>query len=383
MLYRSIEEFLQRPRLHVHSPEAQRLILGRRILVTGAAGSIGSELCRQTLALHPEGLLLFDRHENGLYTVLHELTAMRSGAPIHSFVGDVTDLARLDGIMAEFRPHVVFHAAAYKHVPLMEANPCEAVKNNIFGTQNIIETAERHGVGRFVLISTDKAVNPSSVMGATKRVAEFLVQAASRQAMDGHGASMFTGVRFGNVLGSNGSVVPHFIEQIRRGGPVTVTHPDVRRYFMVMSEAVQLVLNAAALARGGDMFVLEMGEQIRILDLARQLIRLSGFVPEEQIPIVFIGLRPGEKLAEELVEPDERLQATTVSGVFSIEAGWLPSMDSLASTLEELQRLAWLGRSTEVIQLLKALVPSYAPGSETIQRAGTRLETVKAVQCWT
>jgi FlaA1/EpsC-like NDP-sugar epimerase len=380
MLDVSIEEVLLRPRLQVHSAGARRLIHGRRVLVTGAAGSIGSELCRQTLALHPEGLLLFDRHENGLYTVLHELTALQSGVPIHSVVGDITDLARLDGIMADFRPHVVFHAAAYKHVPLMEAHPCEAVKNNIFGTRSIIETAERHGVGRFVLISTDKAVNPCSVMGATKRVAEFLVQTASRHAMDGHGCSIFTGVRFGNVLGSNGSVVPHFIEQIRRGGPVTVTHPDVRRYFMVMSEAVQLVLNAAALARGGDMFVLEMGEQIRILDLARQLIRLSGFVPEEQIPIVFIGLRPGEKLSEELVEPDERLQATTVPGVFSIEAGWLPSIDRLATTLEDLQRLAWLGRSTEVIQLLKALVLSYSPGAEAMQSAGARLEAAKVLE---
>jgi FlaA1/EpsC-like NDP-sugar epimerase len=300
--------------------------------------------------------LLLDRHENGLHGLQLELIEHARTTPIDALVGDVTDSERMHTIMVEYRPEIVFHAAAHKHVPLMEANPCEAVKNNVRGTRILAEAAQAVGVERFVLISTDKAVNPSSVMGATKRVAELVVSGIGQAA-----SGMFAAVRFGNVLASSGSVVPRFLEQIQTGGPVTITHQDMRRYFMVVHEAVSLVLQSAALARGGDVFVLEMGEQVRVLDLARNLIRLAGHVPDEEIPIVFTGLRPGEKLREEIVAGDEIIEASEVQGVLRVVAHGTPEWETLYASVMELERLAVDGDTPAVIKCLIGLVPTYHP----------------------
>ena len=285
------------------------LVTGRRVLVTGAGGSIGSELCRQLAELSPAALVMLDRYENGLHAAMTRVADRPFVSPV---VGDITDAKRLRAVFGEVRPHLVFHAAAHKHVPLMEGNPCEAVKNNVTGTRFVAEAAERVKAERFVLISTDKAVRPSSVMGATKRVAELLMSQMTERSR-----TAFVTVRFGNVLGSNGSVLPLFLEQINNGGPVTVTHPEMRRYFMLLSEAVHLVLRAAAFDPSPRVCVLDLGDQVRVPDLARNLIRLAGFVPEKEIPIVFTGLRPGEKLSEELVDRDEEEQASPVQGIFA------------------------------------------------------------------
>jgi FlaA1/EpsC-like NDP-sugar epimerase len=286
------------------------------------------------------------------------LTALpEGGGTVVAVIGDVTDEARIAEILSLHHPEIVFHAAAHKHVPMMENNPCEAVKNNVRGTRLLAEAALRFGVERFVLVSTDKAVNPVSVMGATKRAAELLVQA-----MNGRGRCVFTTVRFGNVLASNGSVVPHFLDQIRSGGPVTVTHANVRRYFMLIPEAVQLVLHAAALATGDDLFVLEMGEPVRVLDLARNLIRLSGFVSDEEIPITFIGLRAGERLEEELVGQDEVTEPSGVNGILRMRATAAPAADRLSEQVQALERAAATGREALVIQRLRDVVPTYRPG---------------------
>ena len=255
----------------------------------------------------------------------------------------------------QFRPQIIFHAAAHKHVPLMEANPSEAVKNNVVGTQTVADAARKYGSERFVLISTDKAVNPTSVMGATKRIAEFVVQTIAAEPGD----TRFITVRFGNVLGSNGSVIPRMIEQIRAGGPVTVTHPEIRRYFMLIPEAVQLVLQAAVLARGPETFVLEMGEQVRILDIARNLIRLSGHVPDEDIAIRFIGLRPGEKLHEELTTGGEVLEPAGVDKVLRVRRDEAIDADWFADSLSTLIEKAMMGQHGEVIRQLRRLVPTF------------------------
>ena len=352
----SINDLLERAPVGLDPEPIKRLIQGKRIMVTGAGGSIGAELCRQIISFHPSALILYERYEYGLYTVASALAAENKAWPLHAVIGDVTDKQRVDAVMAEHKPEVIFHAAAHKHVPLMELNPCEAVKNNIVGTQVMAEAAQRHHVRRFILISTDKAVSPSSVMGATKRVAELLMQGV--QTSNGHA---FTGVRFGNVLGSAGSVIPRFLEQIKAGGPVTVTHPEMRRYFMLIPEAVQLVLYAAALAKGGELFVLEMGEAIKVVDLARNMIRLSGFVPEEEISVTFVGRRPGEKLREELIDTNETLEPSSVERVFRIRSSYVPEPAFLSKIVEELEKRAGLGDTRGVIDALKKVVPTYRP----------------------
>jgi FlaA1/EpsC-like NDP-sugar epimerase len=287
---------------------------------------------------------------------MNGLAGRNGHCPADSLVGDVTDRKRLDVLLATHRPEIVFHAAAHKHVPLMEANPCEAVKNNVFGTRSMMEAAAHHGVECFVLISTDKAVNPTSVMGTTKRVAEILVQTTKTRAR-----TRYVAVRFGNVLASNGSVVPTFVEQIKSGGPVTVTHPDMRRYFMLIPEAVQLVLQAAALAEAGSVYVLEMGEQVRLVDMARNLIRLSGFVPDVDIPIVFTGLRPGEKLFEELVGADERAEPSGVEKILRIRPA-APHLDlgQLAAQIAHLERLAFESDAAATLRQLRHIVPTFS-----------------------
>lgn len=302
----NLEELLRREEVSLNMGAVEALLRGRRVLVTGAAGSIGSELCRQALRFGAAELILFDFHENGLFAMGAELGASYPPERFHLELGSVRDEKRLDAVMARYRPELVLHAAAHKHVPMMELSPEEAVKNNVFGTRNVAAAAIRHGAERFLLISTDKAVNPTSIMGATKRVAELLVQSMGQTAGD----TRLCAVRFGNVLGSNGSVVPTFRRQIAAGGPVTVTHPEMRRFFMTIPEAVQLVLEAVTMAKGGEIFVLAMGEPVKIYDLACDMIRLSGLTPEVDIPIVFTGTRPGEKLYEELSLWEEEPEQT-------------------------------------------------------------------------
>ena len=357
----AIEDLLSRPAVGLDPAPVQNLIAGRRVMVTGAGGSIGSELCRQIASLGPETLLLFERYENSLFAVTNELQDKWPELDIRPLVGDICDAGRLAGVFSRVTPHIIFHAAAHKHVPLMELSPCEAVKNNVFGTQQLADMAARFGVERFTLISTDKAVNPTSAMGVSKRVAEMIVQSK-----DGSSTTTFAAVRFGNVLGSNGSVVPRFLEQIKAGGPVTVTHREMRRYFMLIPEAVQLVMHASAMAKGGEVFVLDMGEQIRVLDMARTLIRLSGFVPEQDIPITFTGLRPGEKLYEELVGREESVEPSGTEKINKVQRNHSVDAGLLQLHLVELRRCAAEGSLADLQSALQQLVPSYSPGPDVV-----------------
>lgn len=352
----SLEDLLQREPIQMDRQELHPLLEGRRVLVTGAGGSIGSELCRQIARYHPATLILFERYENGLYALDLELRAKFPNVTIVPAMGDVTVHDRVIEVLRQTEPELVFHAAAHKHVPLMELNPKEAVRNNILGTKVMAEAALACGVDRFVLISTDKAVNPTSVMGATKRVAEDLLQSLRYR-----GQRKFTVVRFGNVLGSNGGVVPLFAEQIRRGGPVTVTHPEIKRFFMTISEAVQLVLQASLLGRGGEVFVLDMGEQVKVVDLARNMIVLSGFVPDQDIQIVYSGLRPGEKLYEELFEATEQVKSTAHAKIRHAISPLTIQSDCLDRAIAHLEAAVSCGDDDELILRLKEAVPTYTP----------------------
>lgn len=306
-----IEDLLGRELVKVNLQEICGYIENQVVLVTGGGGSIGSELCRQIATFKPSKLLILDIYENNVYDLQNELIRKYEDLHIDILIASIRDRKRIEQIFDIYMPDIVFHAAAHKHVPLMEANPTEAIKNNVFGTLNIVELADKCGTKKFVLISTDKAVNPTNIMGATKRVAEMIVQT-----MDKQSDTEYVAVRFGNVLGSNGSVVPLFKKQIAEGGPVTVTHPEVIRYFMTISEAVQLVLQAGGIAKGGEIFVLDMGEPVKILDLAKDIIRLSGFEVDEDIKIEFTGLRSGEKLYEELLMAEEGLKKTKHEKIF-------------------------------------------------------------------
>ena len=359
-----VGDLLARMPVHLDSERARALVEGRRILVTGAGGSIGSELCRQIARLDPDRLILFERYENNLYTVLNTLPR---GFRTKAALGDVTDRRRLNAVVREHRPDILFHAAAHKHVPLMELNPCEAVKNNVIGTRMVAEAATQFGVERLILISTDKAVNPTSLMGATKCAAELVVQSLASRA--GPRCAI---VRFGNVLGSNGSVIPRWLDQIAAGGPVTVTHPDVRRYFMLIPEAVELILQAAAITRGSEIFALEMGEPVSVLKMARDLIRLSGFIPDEEIAIETIGLRPGEKLSEELVGPGEEVECSPVAKVLQLKAAPPPDPDGLMLKVSLLGTLAQRGNTEAVIDLLRNIVPTFEPGPQLMPRMDAR-----------
>ena len=330
----------------------------RVVLVTGAGGSIGAELCRQIAGYRPKKLILLEQAENGLFQIHRELVQAQPGLAFVPCIADVCDEARMRHVFLEHRPECVFHAAAHKHVPMMEWNPGEAVKNNVFGTRLVADLAHEYGAARFVFVSTDKAVNPTSVMGATKRVAEIYVQALSQRSK-----TRFATVRFGNVLASAGSVVPIFQEQIAAGGPVTVTHPEMRRYFMTIPEACQLVLQAGVMGEGGEIFVLDMGEPVRIVDLARDLIRLSGLVPDDDIELRFTGLRPGEKLFEELSVAAESADKTRHPKIFIGRLAPHP-YDEVVGRLGELQQLVSSeAEPARVRAALAGLVPEYRPAA--------------------
>ena len=325
----------------------------KTVLVTGAGGSIGSEMCRQLCHFNPKRLLLIEQAENPLFYIERELRKRFSGIDIEALVCNITDKNRVNEIFKEYQPQVVIHAAAHKHVPLMELNPGEAIKNNVVGTQILADAADRYGSMNFVMISTDKAVNPTSIMGSSKRIAEMYIQDLSRTSK-----THFVTVRFGNVLDSEGSVVPIFKKQIAEGGPVTVTHPDMKRYFMTIPEASQLVLQAATMGKGGEIFVLDMGEPVRIQDLARELITLSGFRPEEDIEIVYTGPRAGEKLFEELSIEGEDMQRTRHPKI-SIWKNIPMDRDQLRAGINELADIVLRKSRNEIAGKIKELVPEY------------------------
>lgn len=349
-----IEDLLGREPVKVDLDDIAKYIGGKVILVTGGGGSIGSELCRQIASFGPKKLLMLDIYENNLYDIHNELTAKFPELDIFPIIASIRDMDRLDEIFKRFKPAIVFHAAAHKHVPLMEDHPEEAIKNNVFGTRNVAICADKYGCERFVLISTDKAVNPTNVMGATKRIAEMIIQALNAKSK-----TEFVAVRFGNVLGSNGSVIPLFRKQIEQGGPVTVTHPDVTRFFMTIPEAVQLVIQAGAMAAGGEIFVLDMGKPVKILDLAKKLIRLSGFEPYEDIDIEITGLRPGEKLYEELLLNEEGLKATKHDKIF-VAKPVFTDYELLERELEILRQKVYKPSTVdEIKEYVQVLVPTY------------------------
>jgi FlaA1/EpsC-like NDP-sugar epimerase len=347
----SPEDLLPRDPASFDTEEIRQLISGKRLLITGAAGSIGSEIARQVSQYGPESLVLVDINENDLYFLYREFRELKPEAPVVVEVANIRDGARLMELGRRYRPHFVFHAAAHKHVPLMEGAPAEAVKNNVFGTLQVAEMADRVGAERFVFVSTDKAVHPSSVMGATKRVAEMVIRDFDRRSR-----TSFTAVRFGNVLGSAGSVVPLFRRQIERGGPVTVTHPDCTRYFMTISEAVGLVL-LAGLSGYGDLCILDMGQPIRIVDLASHMITMAGLVPGEDIRVDFVGLRPGEKLREELMTEEEEETHTVRQKIYAARGPAPP--EGFVANLEELRQAADRGETNLVLLELKKLVPTF------------------------
>jgi len=348
-----INDLLGREAVNLDMEQIRVFLKDKVILVTGAGGSIGSEMCRQVCTFEPRQLLLLEQAENPLFFIERELQKSFSKIPLESAVADITDKTRIEQIFSRYHPQVVIHAAAHKHVPLMEQNPGEAIKNNILGTRVIADAADAFGTECFVMISTDKAVNPTSVMGASKRVAEIYIQDLNKTSK-----THFVTVRFGNVLGSNGSVVPIFKQQIAAGGPVTVTHPEMRRYFMTIPEASQLVLQAAAMGNGGEIFVLNMGEPVKIVDLAHELITLSGFRPGEDIEIEFTGLRPGEKLFEELSIEGEDMAATRHPKI----AVWknIPKdRETIRADIEKLLRVAHTQDRSQIVRVLKELVPNF------------------------
>lgn len=347
-----VEDLLGRDPVKLDTKNVSAYITGKVVLITGAGGSIGSEICRQVAKMQPKKMLLLGKGENSIYEISQELSIEYPQIRKVPIIADVRDEERINGIMDYFHPHVVFHAAAHKHVPLMEYQPMEAVRNNVLGTKVVAEAASKNGVETFVMISTDKAVNPTSVMGCTKRVAEMFVQS-----MNSISETRFAVVRFGNVLGSRGSVIPLFKKQIAKGGPVTVTHPDMKRYFMTIPEASQLVLQAGAMAEGGEVFVLDMGEPVKIYDLARDMITLSGMIPEVDIEIKFTGLRPGEKLFEELLSAEDGTEATQHKKIFT---AMIKCVDKTKLDFQ-IRRLLEQTTGDNVVEVLKETVPTYRP----------------------
>ena len=355
-----IEDLLGRDPVHLDNKNINSLIKNKTVLVTGGGGSIGSELCRQIVKYDPKRLVILDIYENNLYDIEMELRAEYPKLNLEAIVASVRDKARLNNVFETYKPEIVFHAAAHKHVPLMEKSPLEAIHNNVFGTYNVVNCADEYGVEKFVLISTDKAVNPTNIMGASKRVCEMIVQAKNKVSK-----TEYVAVRFGNVLGSNGSVIPLFKKQIERGGPVTVTHKDITRFFMTIPEAVQLILQAVTYAKGGEIFVLDMGEPVKIYDLAVSLIKLLGYEPNVDIPIEITGLRPGEKLYEEILMSEEGLTSTKHDKIF-ISKPMHMEMTELEEKLNILKELEYNEKySNENIKnVMKEVVTTYREPEE-------------------
>ncbi len=363
----AVEDLLGRTPVRLEEGQIRATFEGKVVLVTGAGGSIGSELCRQIARFHPAGIIGFEIAESPLFEIDREMRQSFPGTPFYPEIGSIQNPARLDEVMRQYSPSVVYHAAAYKHVPMMEAHVFEAVENNVFGTYNVAMAAAEHGVEDFVMISSDKAVRPTNIMGATKRIAELLLLALQ------NGRTKYVAVRFGNVLGSNGSVIPIFKKQIAMGGPVTVTHPDMRRFFMTIPEACQLVLQAAVIGEGGQICVLDMGEPVKIVDLARNLILLSGLRPDEDIKIEFTGTRPGEKLYEELNTMIEETVPTTHEKIRIFVGNGMPEGDMLGwlSRLHEICEARDAGR---LVVALKEIVFDYSPSAHLLKRVIQNLD---------
>lgn len=401
----SAEDLLGREPVVVQMGEIFQFIKDKVILVTGGGGSIGSELCRQIAKNHPKKLIIFDIYENNAYSIGLELRDKHPDLDLHILIGSVRDSKRVNQIFQEYKPEIVYHAAAHKHVPLMEDSPCEAIKNNAIGTYKTAYAAMCNGCKRFVLISTDKAVNPTNIMGASKRICELVIQALNQKVQDGTFSGLhpiymhadendgtinenelepiipktgFVAVRFGNVLASNGSVIPLFKEQIAKGGPVTVTHPEIVRYFMTIPEASSLVLQAGTYANGGEIFVLDMGSPVKIDTLARNLISLSGLKPDVDVPIVYTGLRPGEKLYEEKLMSEEGLSKTP-NNLIHIGKPLHLDVDKFLEQLQELMQLAYDGRDEDVLHLVEKMVPTYHRNNESINTVAAQAEKPDAM----
>jgi FlaA1/EpsC-like NDP-sugar epimerase len=357
----AVEDLLGRNPIQLEEDQIRGTIQGKVVLVTGAAGSIGSELCRQITRFHPASIVGFEIAESPLFEIDREMRQSFPQVPFYPEIGSIQNRTRLDEVLRQHSPSIIYHAAAYKHVPMMEAHVFEAIENNVFGTYNVAAAAAEHGVEDFVMISSDKAVRPTNIMGATKRIAELLLLALQ------NGATRYVAVRFGNVLGSNGSVIPIFKKQIAAGGPVTVTHPEMRRFFMTIPEACQLVLQASAIGEGGQICVLDMGELVKIVDLARNLILLSGLKPDEDIKIEFSGMRPGEKLYEELSTMLEDTVPTTHEKIRIFVGNGMPN-DDMLTWLARLRKISETRDIGRLVLTLKEIVQDYSPSTDLLKR---------------
>jgi FlaA1/EpsC-like NDP-sugar epimerase len=351
----NIEELLDRKQIHMNLDSIQRELKGKRILITGAAGSIGSEIVRQLLKFEIGLVIMCDQSETGLHHLELELEEKHKNLNFHSFIGDVKDISRMEFMFNHFKPHYVYHAAAYKHVPMMEDNPAEAIKTNVLGTKTMADLSVKHGVLKFVMISTDKAVNPTNIMGASKRIAEIYVQSLNNTK---DSTTKFITTRFGNVLGSNGSVIPRFKEQIEKGGPVTVTHPEITRYFMTIPEACRLVLEAGNMGNGGEIFVFDMGNSVKIIELANKMIRLAGLVPDKDIKVLFSGLRPGEKLYEELLNDNENTMPTHHEKIMIGKVREY-AFEEVVMQIGDLLKFAIINNNRKVVLQMKTIVPEF------------------------
>ncbi len=364
-----IEDLLERPQIEISMDNISKTLKNKVVLITGAAGSIGSEIVRQIITFNPKLIVVLDQAESPMHELVLKLNEKYPSQNFSAFLGDVRNLERMDYMMSTYRPDIIFHAAAYKHVPLIEDNPTESIQANVMGTKNMADLAVKYGVSRFVMVSTDKAVNPTNVMGASKRIAEIYVQSLNNKLQkEGNGNSTkFITTRFGNVLGSNGSVIPRFKSQIEKGGPVTVTHPDIIRYFMTIPEACLLVLEAGVAGNGGEIFIFDMGEPVKIYDLAKKMIRLAGFVPDVDIPIRFTGLRPGEKLYEELLNQKELTKETHHPKIMVATVREY-DYEEVSEKIEELVKYSYLGKNFLTVSQMKNIVPEFLSNNSQYER---------------